>query len=259
MNRNAEHGTRFPGIDLHLHTTRSTGDSTLTAVRLVERAQETGLIQVAVTNHGTINGAEEVLEIAKERNTGLAVIPAEEIKTSENIELLGYFLKVTIPSGFSLRETIREIKNQEGLLGIPHPFESRRWGVCERAGEVLQMAKELSFEVVLWEIFNANSSPENNRKALSFFFNNQHGNDQQPPLLLIVGSDAHSARQVGNARLLWIPSSPTKEDLIYNLTRRVNQGGTWYSGNDNPLRSRTDRALNRVDLVVQKAKSWMVR
>jgi predicted metal-dependent phosphoesterase TrpH len=77
------------GIDLHLHTTAS--DGSLTPTELVQKAHETGLAAIAVTDHDTIDGLAEAEKAALER--GIGFVSGVELSvedTGGRFHLLGY-------------------------------------------------------------------------------------------------------------------------------------------------------------------------
>ena len=165
-------------VDLHMHTHFSP-DSLVSPERLVARCQKVGLSCIAVTDHNTTEGARVVKDIAP-----FLVIVGEEVRTSEG-EVTGLFLTETIPEGLSIGETARRIKDQGGLVSIPHPFDRFRGEVISRRGldEVVQYA-----DIV--EVFNArNNLSADDRKALDFA--REHG------LLTSGVSDAHTTMELG--------------------------------------------------------------
>ncbi|MBW3622062.1 MAG: PHP domain-containing protein [Armatimonadetes bacterium] len=78
----------MPGIDLHAHTTAS--DGTLTPTELVQRAHETGLDALAVTDHDTLAGLEEARQAGE--SFGVEVIDGIELAVEHagRFHLLGY-------------------------------------------------------------------------------------------------------------------------------------------------------------------------
>ena len=165
-------------VDLHMHTNFSP-DSLVSPERLVARCQKVGLSCIAVTDHNTTEGAKAVKSIAP-----FLVIVGEEVRTSEG-EVTGLFLTDTIPEGLSIGETARRIKDQGGLVSIPHPFDRFRGEVISRKGldEVVQYA-----DIV--EVFNArNNLSADDRKALDFA--GEHG------LLTSGVSDSHTTMELG--------------------------------------------------------------
>ncbi|HYZ70363.1 MAG TPA: glycosyltransferase, partial [Thermoleophilaceae bacterium] len=76
-------------VDLHMHTNHSP-DSATTVADLLATAREQGLGAIAVTDHNEIAGAHEARELS-EREGGVKVIVAEEVKTAEQGEVIGLF------------------------------------------------------------------------------------------------------------------------------------------------------------------------
>ena len=164
--------------DFHMHTHFSP-DSEVAPERLVERCIKVGLNCIAVTDHNTTDGAFRVREIAP-----FMVIIGEEVGTSEG-EVTGLFLEETIPRGLPPVETARRIKEQGGLVSLPHPFDRFRSEVITKSGieDVLPYA-----DIV--EVFNSrNSMDADNRAAHDFA--RQHG------LLTSGVSDAHTTIELG--------------------------------------------------------------
>ena len=63
----------------------------------------------------------ETVELARDRN--LIVIPGEEVKTDRDGEVIGLFLHEEIPRGMSFADTVAAIREQEGVVYVPHPFD----------------------------------------------------------------------------------------------------------------------------------------
>ena len=107
--------------DLHMHTNYSK-DCTSTVESVIATAREIGLGAIAVTDHNEIKGAFRARELAE---GDPFVIVAEEVKTSEG-EVIGLFLEEWIPKGLTFDETLSLIKEQGGLVYVPHPFDALR-------------------------------------------------------------------------------------------------------------------------------------
>ena len=183
-----------------MHTNYSP-DSLLKPERLVERCIEVGLNCIAVTDHNTTDGAFAVREIAP-----FMVIIAEEVGTSEG-EVTGLFLQETIPRGLSPVETARRIKDQGGLVSLPHPFDRFRSEVITRSGieDVLPYA-----DIV--EVFNSrNNMDADNRRAYEFA--EEHG------LLTSGVSDAHTAIELGRTYVIMPEFDGTPEGFKQSLAQ----------------------------------------
>ncbi|MDQ7028478.1 MAG: PHP domain-containing protein [Ardenticatenia bacterium] len=171
----------FMKIDLHLHTFRSP-DSLTTYEQVIRAVQQRGLDAVAVTDHNTIRGALELREIAP-----FPVIVGEEIRTQEG-EVIGYFLEEEIPPGLGLDETIDRIREQGGLVAIPHPVDRARKGSALGLEATLRVLDRVDFV----EGWNARCLfLEDNVRAQVLA--RQHNKP------MTAGSDAHGWREIGLA------------------------------------------------------------
>jgi predicted metal-dependent phosphoesterase TrpH len=169
-------------IDLHCHTSASF-DCLASPGAVVKAATSRGLTHLAVTDHDKIDGA---LRARDEAPAGLTVIVGEEVKTAGG-DLIATFLERSVPPGLPLSETIARIREQGGLVGVPHPFDSHR-GSLGRDESLAAIAG-----LVDWiEIHNARviGSGGNQRAAE---FAHEHG------LPGVAVSDAHSTLEVAVA------------------------------------------------------------
>src|SRR4029079_5061252 len=94
-------------------------DCTVDPSELVDHAEQQGLGAIAVTDHNVFGGALETADAARDRD--LVVIPGEEVNTAEQGEVIGLFLEREIPRGLSFAETVAAIREQGGLVYVPHP------------------------------------------------------------------------------------------------------------------------------------------
>jgi predicted metal-dependent phosphoesterase TrpH len=172
-------------VDLHNHTHYSP-DSILTPKGFVREVRRRGLDVVAVTDHNTTRGALTVRELAD-----FPVIVGEEVRTADG-EILGLFLSEDIPKGLPSGDAIARIKDQGGLVGVPHPFDSLRSGLREDA--IIANIQRIDFIEGLNArmVFSAH-----NAKARKF----AAGRD----LPVSAGSDAHSSWEVGR---VWAEMPP---------------------------------------------------
>lgn len=185
--------------DLHIHTEFSMDCST-PLDKIVKRCQELGINCIAVADHGIVDGALMMQKLAPFR-----VIVAEEILTTQG-EIMGMFLKETIPGGLTPQETIKRIRAQGGLVNIPHPFETMR-------GSALKdwVINEIAGEIDLIEVLNSRSPfTANSEKARAFA--EKHGIPGS------AGSDAHTIYEIGNA-YVEMPEFKDKDDFLKSLAR----------------------------------------
>ena len=174
-------GRDWLAVDLHMHTDWS-HDCSTPAADLLDHAEQIGLGGIAVTDHNAFGGAREAVELARKRD--LIVIPGEEIKTESQGEVIGLFLTEEIPRGMSFSETIEAIRDQGGLVYLPHPFD-RLHAIPDPATLHRHVA-----EIDVFEVFNARLLRDTfNDEALRFA--------QKYRLLQGAGSDAHVLQGVG--------------------------------------------------------------
>jgi predicted metal-dependent phosphoesterase TrpH len=180
--------------DLHIHT-RYSMDCQSPLDKIITRCQELGINCVAIADHGTAEGGLELQKIAP-----FKVIVAEEILTTEG-EIMGMFLKETIPSGITPREAIKRIREQDGLVNVQHPFETIRGSALKD-----KAIDEIVDEIDLMEVMNSRSPfPMSANRARAYA--EKHGIPGG------AGSDAHTINEIGNA-YIEMPDFNTKEEFI---------------------------------------------
>ena len=113
-------------IDLHLHTTAS--DGLLVPAALVARAAAAGLTIIAVTDHDTVGGLVEAVDVGRTRGVRvIAGIEMTAVEDDNDVHVLGYFIDPDndILAGF-LREQredrirrVREMGARLRSLGVP--------------------------------------------------------------------------------------------------------------------------------------------
>lgn len=83
-------------IDLHVHSNAS--DGSLTPTQVAKEAMYSGIKAIALTDHDTVDGIEEILEYTDQKN--LEVIPGIELSCyykNREIHILGYFVDFKNP------------------------------------------------------------------------------------------------------------------------------------------------------------------
>ena len=166
-------------IDLHVHT-RHSHDSAAPVASVLQRCRDSGLGLVAITDHDNIRGGLE----ARERADGFPVIVGEEIKTARG-DIIGLFLEKPVPPRLTPLETVKRVKEQGGLVGIPHPLDRVR---------PTAMGRQSIMEILPWvdfmEGFNSHTLlSRDNRRGLEFAVGHT--------LPVVACSDSHSALELG--------------------------------------------------------------
>jgi len=178
-------------IDLHIHTRHSIC-SNLDPKEIVRYAKAKGIDGIAITDHDSMNGFDELQETAPD----LLTIPGVEITTASG-ELIALFVRETIKSGLSLRETTGRIHELGGLVIVPHPFDRYRKSVGDRISEITADAIE---------VYNSrNIYKKANQMALEFA--------KEKGIVAVAGSDTHFKEEIGMAGII------TETDNVFECIR----------------------------------------
>ena len=172
-------------VDLHMHTDHSPDCATPVEV-LLATARARGLGAIAVTDHNEISGA--LAASAQAREAGVKVIVGEEIKTAGQGEVIGLFISEKIPRGLSMAETVAEIKRQDGLVYVPHPFDR-----MHAVPDYEHLLKILD-DVDAIEVFNP-------RVAIGAFNEEAARFAAKYRIVAGAGSDSHVAQGLGSTRI----------------------------------------------------------
>lgn len=200
--------------DLHVHT-RYSHDCLTKIEDVITRCEEAGIDCIAVTDHNEIKGA-----LLLQEKAPFKVIVGEEIRTNQG-EIIGYFLTEHIKPGLSPAQTIEEIRNQGGLVCVPHPFDRLRKSKLQHAALI-----EVQKDIDMIEVFNArNVYAQDNHKAREFAAKNE--------LMVSVGTDAHWYWEIGRT-YLELPDFYDAESFRESLksvsplfTGEMNRSGLW--------------------------------
>jgi predicted metal-dependent phosphoesterase TrpH len=166
--------------DLHMHTDHS-HDCAVPVADLLDYAEAQGLGAIAITDHNVFAGAQEAVQLARGR--GLVVIPGEEIKTEKG-EVIGLFLAEKIERGLPMADTIAAIREQGGVVYLPHPFDR-----LHTIPDAPTLHRHLP-EIDVFEVYNARLLFEGfNDEALRYA--------RKYNLTMGAGSDAHVLQGVG--------------------------------------------------------------
>jgi len=211
-------------VDLHVHTCASVDCST-PIEDVAQACIEAGIDCVAITDHNEIRGALALRDLGR-----VQVIVGEEIRTTKG-ELQGLFLSELIPGGLSPEETIDRIKSQGGLVCMPHPFVrtpypswaylGRRDGSSLVTSPVLTGVNGLLTGDVLSrldviETINSRTPFKWNWKACRKLAS-------LCELPQSAGSDAHTVKEVGRARITMEPFD-TAEGFMRSLATATISG-----------------------------------
>lgn len=154
---------------------------------------------IAICDHNEVAGAIELSKIAE----NFKVIIGEEIKTKQG-EIIGLFLKNKINPFGNLGETIDQIREQGGLVYLPHPFDIIR-PFHMRWDTLLANIKKID----MVEIFNSKMILHLNNMQAKIFANNFNK-------IGVYGSDAHFIKAIGCA-IMEIEDFDGPEDFLAKI------------------------------------------
>lgn len=109
-------------VDLHTHSEASP-DGGISAEQYAKALENEKLDYIAITDHDRIDFA-----LGLNKALGDKIIVGQEITTTQG-ELIGLYLQSKVPPGKSAKQTAQLIKDQGGLVYVPHPFETVRSGI----------------------------------------------------------------------------------------------------------------------------------
>jgi predicted metal-dependent phosphoesterase TrpH len=191
-------------VDLHMHTSWS-HDCSIDIDELLAHAEAEGLGAIAITDHNVFSGAQEVARLAEGRD--IVVIPGEEVKSTQG-EVIGLFLHEEIPRGMTFADTIAAIKEQGGLVYLPHPFDR-----MHAIADVSTIQRHLA-DIDVFEVYNARLLFEAyNDEALRFA--------RKYNLTMGAGSDAHVLQGLGTGAVRMRAFDGPEEFLLSLRTAEI--------------------------------------
>jgi len=226
--------TTYNRADVHMHT--NLGDGWASPARVIQEATRRQLTLIAVTDHDHIEGAKRVEELLASQDLPLQMITGVEVSTRQG-HLLGLFVKKAPKPGRPVEESIDAIKEQGGLVIIPHPLGIL---VPSLSRKKIDALLEKGYQIDGIETYNP--TPANAAQRATVRTANQDWH-----LAETGGSDAHFWQHIGAAYTLF-PGSTPEELRQAILARTVRAGGQ----EQPPVR------LNPGVYVAQCAWSWFV-
>lgn len=184
-------------LETHVHTKYS-HDSLLPFWLLYLKCRLCRIDYIAVTEHNNIDGAVAFKDYCCKRDNKVNVIVGEEIM-SQSGEIIGLFLSKQIEAGLTVKETIRRILDQDGLVYVPHPYDLKRSKTVLKEVDIIENVDNIH----CIEIHNGRNISEDysiKQKAIS----------DKLGILGVVGSDAHTCFEVGRnfMQVAIAPTSP---------------------------------------------------
>ena len=193
---------------MHSHTMWS-GDSSTTPEEVAAAVLESGVDVLCITDHNAIKGAVELVG-----RLSCRIIVGEELRTHAG-EIIGLFLKERIPVGVQPEAAARAIRDQGGIVYIPHPYDPMRRNLNEPA-----LAALIGLGLVdAIEVVNAKTSLRSlNERAASTAAIHE--------LAAGAGSDAHVPDAIG-AAYVEMPDFDGPNDFLVKLRLGRPVGHHW--------------------------------
>ncbi len=182
-------------IDLHSHS-HGSPDGSLVATDY-KAALASGLDFIAITDHDSIDAAQKI-----RKQLGPKIIIGQEVTTTDG-EIIGLFLSKKVEPKLSAKETAVAIKQQGGLVYIPHPFETVRKGLPKT------VLDDISVLVDIVEVFNGRALFQNKGPQAATWAR-LHGKQ------VAASSDAHGKKGLGSCYTT-IAKTPDAKNLVKQL------------------------------------------
>ena len=193
---------------MHSHTKWS-GDSSTTPDEIEQAVVESGIDVLCITDHQAIHGAIEMVDRLPCR-----VVVGEELRTHSG-EIIGLFLRDRVPAGLWPADAARAIREQGGVVYVPHPFDPMRRNMSETA--LYELARAGLLDAV--EVLNSKTSLSSlNRRAAEFA--------AEFDLAAGAGSDAHVPDALG-AAFVEMPDFDGPADFVAKLRQAEVVGHHW--------------------------------
>lgn len=181
-------------IDFHCHSLVS-ADGSLHETD-IKRMLDDGLDSIAITDHDRIDEAVRLQEIL-----GDSIIIGEEISTTDG-EIIALYIQEVIKPNMSAIETVDAIKQQNGIVYIPHPFEKVRRGLN------LEVLNSIASRVDIIETINGRSFSSKAREQAVIWA-------RKHDVAMAAASDAHG--RYGWGRVYSVLSEKPNKNTLTDL------------------------------------------
>lgn len=183
-------------VDLHTHSEASP-DGGITAEQYARALESEKLDYIAITDHDRVDFA-----LGLQKALGEKIIVGEEITTKDG-EIIGLFLKERVKPHMTALQTVHAIRDQGGLVYIPHPFETVRKGIQQ---EALDAIAEF---VDIVEVHNGRALQNQGVKAATWA--KLHGKTGAS------SSDAHGYKGLGHSYSI-VHEKPSRGSLVSSIS-----------------------------------------
>jgi predicted metal-dependent phosphoesterase TrpH len=205
-------------LDLHVHTTRHSGDSRLAPEIVVDQAVKVGLQGVCFAEHEEAWGVREFEDfVADHGSHGLLLVRAREVPTE-----MGHVIAIGLdeyPTGNVAARELRRMLDEAGGIGIlAHPFRYVFTPVPPVPPQLYEGGRPLpkSLEeaaghpifglVDAVEVYNTHTRDDENQLALEVA--------QYLGMKMVGGTDAHGPEDLGSGVTVFEDGLASQDDLI---------------------------------------------
>lgn len=202
--------------DFHIHSNHSDGRPTVQEI-LDYVEEKTDLDVIAITDHNTLDGYFEAVELMKKKKYRFELISGEEVSSREG-HILALYIKEAIPAGLLAHTVLLKIKEQGGIRIAAHPFQSTTIrNPHEPMMDGVGLVTLLKEKKLLNGIETVNATPTLGEENLRASFANR--------ILLFKAetgsSDAHIVEAIGKGYTLF--EGKTATDLFHALKHHQTQ------------------------------------
>ncbi|MGV8174101.1 MAG: CehA/McbA family metallohydrolase [Methanothrix sp.] len=212
-------------FDLHVHSNCSDGRDSVESI--LQAAVRRGLAGLSITDHDTLRGSEKAVNIIREEQLELVLIPGAEVTTSEG-HLLCLGIEELPPRGCSPEETADLAREQGGIAIVPHPYHPFRHAI----GRIPDCdAVEVYNSKHLFGIANARARMGARRRHLP----------------MVAGSDSHFAATVGLG-VTDLPAADAEEAVA-----AIREGRTRVIGRRTPPRFFIGNTVQSICVIMKRS------
>ena len=211
-------------VDMHVHTLKSS--CSLNPIRLLKKLCSKMGILPFICDHNTLTKTD-------------FGIPGEEISTDRG-EFIGLFLNEAV-NDRDIFEAMDKVKEQGGLIYLPHPFdENRGRSLCRY--NILN-DREFKKRVDIVEVFNSRCR-DNRPNEMAYQYAKMNN------MLMGVGSDSHFPWELGNAYLILEEEfdRDNPKDFLRVLKKNNKSGFKYYGKLGSPINmicSKISKKINK--------------
>ncbi len=201
-------------IDLHVHTCRYSGCSSIQPEELATAALKLGLDGIALTEHGILWPPEPLAELRNNLGSSLKLLAGQEVSCYSRHgrfegEFLVFGVDQAIGSHMSAADLIETVHRLDGVVIAAHPYKpSRTRGGYYGIGDALS-----SYDLDALELGHPDHDPQAIFKGASYSISRN--------IPATSGSDAHSLPAIGAYATLILEEVNNEKELAAAIKRGV--------------------------------------